>query len=34
MGLGFAFTEDVGWDDAFFWLKIIDWEVQPDVMGD
>jgi hypothetical protein len=32
--LGYGFTEDVGWDDAFFWVKISDWRVSPDSVGD
>src|SRR6185503_3821361 len=31
LALGFGFTEDVGWDDAFFWLRVDGWTVSPDM---
>ena len=34
LALGFGFTEDVGWDDAFFWLRVDGWTGSPDMTGD
>ena len=32
--LGYGFTADVGWDDAMFSIKVIDWHVRPGSLDD